>query len=207
MALTEFTHGLWFISFKEHHYIAIFPFIISANGRCIFMGTGLFFCWPIFLFTTLLIKCIIGFCCNFQYVQGILDWMCNWIVLCVTILVRHIFGLGNDWILRSLSISCYIRDDLKKIEPSIHSIFNAMCVLIMWLFSPDVLDVRSKQSNSREPKQQKLGDMWNKTRTLLQQWYAPYNQRLAQILNDDKYLWGYSWWFWMCSRTCCRFPI
>ena len=112
--------------------------------------------------------------------------------MCVTILVRHIFGLGNDWILRSLSISCYIRDDLKKIEPSIHSIFNAMCVLIMWLFSPDVLDVRSKQSNSREPKQQKLGDMWNKTRTLLQQLYAPYNQRLAPILNDDKYLWGYS---------------
>ena len=33
--------------------------------------------------------------------------------------------------------------------------------------------------------------MLNKTRSLLREFYKPYNEQLAQLLNDTRYLWGY----------------
>ena len=36
------------------------------------------------------------------------------------------------------------------------------------------------------------GPMLNKTRELLQNWFIPWNQELASLLNDKGYHWGYA---------------
>jgi hypothetical protein len=36
------------------------------------------------------------------------------------------------------------------------------------------------------------GEMLNKTRTMLQEWFKPWNQELAQLMKDKGYLWGYA---------------
>ncbi|KAM4704104.1 carbohydrate sulfotransferase 15 [Rhinophrynus dorsalis] len=44
-------------------------------------------------------------------------------------------------------------------------------------------------SNSRRPEDCSLGPMFPHTRQLLRDFYRPYNQKLAQILSDNSYLW------------------
>ena len=44
--------------------------------------------------------------------------------------------------------------------------------------------------NSRKASDRELGGMHDKTRTLLQKFYGPYNEDLAFILDDTKFLWN-----------------
>ncbi|MEE6486522.1 hypothetical protein FKM82_014625 [Ascaphus truei] len=44
-------------------------------------------------------------------------------------------------------------------------------------------------SNSRRPEDCSLGPMFAQTRLLLRDFYRPYNQKLAQMLGDEAYLW------------------
>jgi len=46
--------------------------------------------------------------------------------------------------------------------------------------------------NARDSQSSQLGDMHAETRTLLQQFYAPFNRQLSQMLGSDAYKWGYS---------------
>lgn len=47
-----------------------------------------------------------------------------------------------------------------------------------------VMKMPPKNSNS-----DKYEPMWEKTRTLLRDFYRPFNQKLATLLEDDRYLW------------------
>ena len=49
--------------------------------------------------------------------------------------------------------------------------------------------VKRKIPNTRSKKDRQIGDMLNKTRRLLSQFYSPFNKQLSKLLNDDKYLW------------------
>ncbi|XP_046585351.1 carbohydrate sulfotransferase 15-like [Haliotis rubra] len=52
------------------------------------------------------------------------------------------------------------------------------------------MDVLNKtQSNPRPKSSRNTGNMNNDTRTILEEFYEPYNQRLAQLLADEAYLW------------------
>ena len=44
--------------------------------------------------------------------------------------------------------------------------------------------------NARKPSDRELGGMHDKTRTLLQKFYGPYNEDLASILGDTRFLWN-----------------
>ena len=50
----------------------------------------------------------------------------------------------------------------------------------------------STQMNERTPEHKALGDMQPATRKLLRKFYAPFNRRLSELLNDNRFLWGYS---------------
>ncbi|XP_071098167.1 carbohydrate sulfotransferase 15-like [Haliotis cracherodii] len=45
------------------------------------------------------------------------------------------------------------------------------------------------QINQRPKSSRNIGNMNNDTRTILEEFYEPYNQRLAQLLKDEKYSW------------------
>ena len=44
--------------------------------------------------------------------------------------------------------------------------------------------------NTRKDSTNHIGPMLPETRQLLLDFYAPFNQELAELLNDDKYLWN-----------------
>lgn len=44
--------------------------------------------------------------------------------------------------------------------------------------------------NSRKPEDKLIGGMHEETRVLLRQFYQEYNQELAQILGNTKFLWN-----------------
>ena len=44
--------------------------------------------------------------------------------------------------------------------------------------------------NKRNPAERRLGDMWNETRKLLTEYYSSYNEKLAKLLEDDRFLWS-----------------
>ncbi|XP_069137818.1 carbohydrate sulfotransferase 15-like isoform X2 [Argopecten irradians] len=44
--------------------------------------------------------------------------------------------------------------------------------------------------NSRRPSVKHMGDMYNETRRILEQFYKPFNRELAALLDDPKFLWG-----------------
>lgn len=47
-----------------------------------------------------------------------------------------------------------------------------------------------KHQGQLNKKQYKRGSMLAKTREMLQAFYKPYNERLATLMGDDKYLWA-----------------
>ncbi|KAM4636158.1 carbohydrate sulfotransferase 15 isoform 1-T2 [Discoglossus pictus] len=49
--------------------------------------------------------------------------------------------------------------------------------------------IKNPASNSRRPQDCSLGPMLDQTRQLLRDFYRPFNQKLAQLLADDSYLW------------------
>ena len=49
----------------------------------------------------------------------------------------------------------------------------------------------ARVQNARRSKFKDLGDMLGETRTLLSMFYRHHNQRLAKLLNDDKFTWEY----------------
>ncbi|XP_053548579.1 carbohydrate sulfotransferase 15 [Bombina bombina] len=49
--------------------------------------------------------------------------------------------------------------------------------------------IQSPASNSRRPEDCSLGPMFPQTRQILKDFYRPYNQKLAQLLADNSYLW------------------
>ena len=44
--------------------------------------------------------------------------------------------------------------------------------------------------NKRNLAERNLGDMWNETRKLLTEYYSSYNERLAKLLQDNRFLWS-----------------
>ncbi|XP_048407327.1 carbohydrate sulfotransferase 15 [Stegostoma tigrinum] len=49
--------------------------------------------------------------------------------------------------------------------------------------------INNPASNTRRPKDKSLGPMLSKTRELLKDFYGPFNEKLALLLNDDSFLW------------------
>jgi N-acetylgalactosamine 4-sulfate 6-O-sulfotransferase len=46
-----------------------------------------------------------------------------------------------------------------------------------------------KVANKRKKADRTVGAMLNETRRLLNEFYEPYNRELADMLDDDKFLW------------------
>lgn len=44
-------------------------------------------------------------------------------------------------------------------------------------------------ANTRKLKDKKLGAMWEKTQRALHEFYRPHNERLAQLLQEERFLW------------------
>ena len=44
--------------------------------------------------------------------------------------------------------------------------------------------------NKRNPHERKLGDMLNETRQILTEFYRSYNEKLAKLLQNDRFLWS-----------------
>ena len=69
--------------------------------------------------------------------------------------------------------------------------------------SAENVTLNNAQENRRSEEHQKLGPMLNITRKLLDSFYKPFNEKLANLLNDKSYLW-LSWqrflvvvlWYW-----------
>ena len=53
----------------------------------------------------------------------------------------------------------------------------------------EALMTKSPASNTRRPEDRDLGPMWPVTQRLLQDFYGPFNARLAQVLADEAFLW------------------
>lgn len=51
------------------------------------------------------------------------------------------------------------------------------------------LMTKSPASNARRPEDRNLGPMWPVTQRLLQDFYRPFNARLAQVLADKAFAW------------------
>ena len=49
-------------------------------------------------------------------------------------------------------------------------------------------EVASKQITNKAPQTQ---DMFQETRDLLREFFRPFNRRLAELLADKEYTWGY----------------
>ena len=49
--------------------------------------------------------------------------------------------------------------------------------------------VRRRKANERGFADRSVGYMMEKSRRLLDEYYSPWNQRLAQLLANDKFLW------------------
>ena len=50
--------------------------------------------------------------------------------------------------------------------------------------------IKQPKANKRKFKDRKVGKMLNETREILNDFYRPFNEEIAQILNDDQFLWG-----------------
>lgn len=48
---------------------------------------------------------------------------------------------------------------------------------------------KSPASNTRRPEDRNLGPMWPVTQKILQDFYGPFNARLAQVLADEAFTW------------------
>lgn len=46
-----------------------------------------------------------------------------------------------------------------------------------------------KVANKRKKWDRSVGPMLNVTRKMLNEFYKPYNEELAEIMNDDQFLW------------------
>jgi len=53
----------------------------------------------------------------------------------------------------------------------------------------DHLLIETNRSNARKPQDKVLGDMRQDTRQVLTEFYRTYNEELATVLKDQKYLW------------------
>ena len=47
-----------------------------------------------------------------------------------------------------------------------------------------------QKSNTRNAKEKRIGDMWNKTRIIIENFYRSHNRQLADLLGDDRFLWN-----------------
>ena len=70
--------------------------------------------------------------------------------------------------------------------------FNKLSMRMRWDFRLDFL--RYKQPNHERPSKLRFGswrhgDMLPETKRLLREFYQPHNQRLAELLDSDRYLW------------------
>ena len=70
--------------------------------------------------------------------------------------------------------------------------FNKLSMRMRWDFRLDFL--RYKQPNHERPSKLRFGswrhgDMLPETKRLLREFYQPHNQRLAELLGSDRYLW------------------
>lgn len=53
----------------------------------------------------------------------------------------------------------------------------------------ETLMTKSPASNARRPEDRNLGPMWPVTQRILQDFYGPFNTRLAQVLADEAFAW------------------
>lgn len=53
----------------------------------------------------------------------------------------------------------------------------------------ETLMTKSPASNTRRPEDRNLGPMWPVTQRILQDFYGPFNTRLAQVLADEAFAW------------------
>ncbi|XP_064611903.1 carbohydrate sulfotransferase 15-like [Liolophura sinensis] len=112
-----------------------------------------------------------------------------------TMRLRLHVGLYGPYIRRWLQVyppdQCLFlqtEDYSKNLRQSLKRVFSFLDLVDL---SDTELDniVSMTNRNQRFPESQEIGDMWNVTHQLLDQFYEASNRELASILQDDRYLW------------------
>lgn len=52
-----------------------------------------------------------------------------------------------------------------------------------------VLQLGGRTKNQKKSQFKAVGAMWNVTRVILDNFYRPFNEEIAQLLDDDRFLW------------------
>jgi hypothetical protein len=79
--------------------------------------------------------------------------------------------------------ACAVTAGVTKVENFARAAKPSTKDLAKMLASPNSYHTKARDA---------AGEMLNKTRTMLQEWFKPWNQELAQLMKDKGYLWGYA---------------
>ncbi|XP_016329266.1 carbohydrate sulfotransferase 15-like [Sinocyclocheilus anshuiensis] len=117
------------------------------------------------------------------------------VCVCVCVQVRLQVGLYVVYLLDWMSV--FSRDQLLvlRLEDHASNPELSMSRIFRFLRLGALSDQRQRQiskrpaSNTRHPSDRDLGPMRPITRELLTLFYAPFNQRLAEVLQDESFTW------------------
>ncbi|MEQ2222177.1 Carbohydrate sulfotransferase 15, partial [Ilyodon furcidens] len=116
----------------------------------------------------------------------------NTMTVRLTLGMYYVFVL--DWLTvfqREQILVLRLEDYAANLKKTIKKVFDFLSVGPL---SEQVEAALTKRpmSNTRRAKDRSLGPMFPATRTLLSQFYQPFNSKLASILNKKAFLWSYS---------------
>lgn len=81
-----------------------------------------------------------------------------------------------------------LEDHASNVKSTMHRVFRFLNLGPL-SEKQEALMTRSPASNTRRPEDRNLGPMWPVTQRILQDFYRPFNARLAQLLADEAFAW------------------
>uniref|UniRef100_A0A4X1SEG4 Sulfotransferase n=1 Tax=Sus scrofa TaxID=9823 RepID=A0A4X1SEG4_PIG len=81
-----------------------------------------------------------------------------------------------------------LEDHASNVKFTMHRVFQFLSLGPL-TEKQEALLTKSPASNARRPEDRNLGPMWPVTQRILQDFYGPFNARLAQVLADEAFLW------------------
>lgn len=81
-----------------------------------------------------------------------------------------------------------LEDHASNVKYTMHKVFQFLNLGPL-SEKQEALITKSPASNTRRPEDRSLGPMWPITQKILQDFYGPFNTRLAQVLDDEAFTW------------------
>ncbi|MEJ1273737.1 carbohydrate (N-acetylgalactosamine 4-sulfate 6-O) sulfotransferase 15 [Cricetulus griseus] len=81
-----------------------------------------------------------------------------------------------------------LEDHASNVKYTMHRVFHFLNLGPL-SEKQEALMTKSPASNTRRPEDRSLGPMWQITKKILQDFYGPFNTRLAQVLDDEAFAW------------------